>query len=83
MADFQSKMRDLPVSGKLGLRLSFNGNNVAYLARRSATMNSYALIRKQLSKIPFEERQGPPISSFFVGFHNSILILGHGKTMHK
>ncbi|XP_073137840.1 uncharacterized protein [Henckelia pumila] len=62
---FQSKMRGLKVSEKLGSGLSFNGNNVAYLARSSANLNTYALNRKQLSKIPFQERPGPSISSSF------------------
>ncbi|KAK9289704.1 hypothetical protein L1049_007863 [Liquidambar formosana] len=62
---FQSQMRGLKLSGRLGSGFSCNGNNVAYLAGSSAPMSAYGLDRKHLLKIPFQERPGPSISSSF------------------
>ncbi|KAI3471916.1 hypothetical protein Pfo_028604 [Paulownia fortunei] len=62
---FESQLRGLPVSQKLGSRLSCNGNNVAYLAGSSAPLNATGLDRKQFPNIPFQERPGPSISSSY------------------
>ncbi|XP_057777960.1 uncharacterized protein LOC130996678 [Salvia miltiorrhiza] len=62
---FQSQLRGLAVSDKLGSRLSCNGNNVAYLAGSSAPLNSKGLHKTQISNIPFQERPGPSISSSY------------------
>lgn len=62
---FQSQMRGLKLSGRLGSGFSCNGNNVAYLAGSSAPLSAYGLDRKHLLKIPFQERPGPSISSSF------------------
>ncbi|KZV40453.1 hypothetical protein F511_41770 [Dorcoceras hygrometricum] len=62
---FQSQMRGLSVSQKLGFGLSCNGNNVAYLVRSSARLNSSGLGKQQFSRIPFRERPGPSISSSY------------------
>lgn len=63
---FQSQLRGLTVSDKLGSRLSCNGNNVAYVAGSSAPLNAQGLDKKQVSNIPQQERPGPSISSSFV-----------------
>ncbi|KAK9985861.1 hypothetical protein SO802_030812 [Lithocarpus litseifolius] len=62
---FQSQMRGLKLSDALGSGFSCNGNNVACLAGSPAPLNSIGLDRKQLSKIPFQERPGPSISSSY------------------
>ncbi|KAM7512686.1 hypothetical protein LguiB_011561 [Lonicera macranthoides] len=62
---FESKARGLRISERLGLGLSCNGNNVAYLAGSSAPLKAYGLDRKQLMKTSFEERPGPAISSAY------------------
>ncbi|KAK6147236.1 hypothetical protein DH2020_018148 [Rehmannia glutinosa] len=62
---FQSQLRGLPVSQKLGSGLSCNGNNVALIAESSAPLNASGLNRKQFSNIPFQERPGPSISSLY------------------
>ncbi|KAK6147222.1 hypothetical protein DH2020_018134 [Rehmannia glutinosa] len=62
---FQSQLRGLPVSQKLGSGLSCNGNNVALIAESSAPLNASGLNRKQFSNIPFQERPGPSISSSY------------------
>ncbi|KAH6826457.1 hypothetical protein C2S53_014311 [Perilla frutescens var. hirtella] len=60
---FQSQLRGLTVSDKLGSGLSCNGNNVAYLAGSSAPLNAKGLHKTEISNIPFHERPGPSISS--------------------
>uniref|UniRef100_A0A2N9IZP7 Cholesterol oxidase n=1 Tax=Fagus sylvatica TaxID=28930 RepID=A0A2N9IZP7_FAGSY len=62
---FRSQMRGLKLSDALGSGFSCNGNTVAYLAGSPAPLNSFGLDRKQLSKIPFQERPGPSISSSY------------------
>ncbi|KAJ9184510.1 hypothetical protein P3X46_004225 [Hevea brasiliensis] len=42
-----------------------NGNTVAYLAGSSAPLCGYGLDRKQMSKICFQDRPGPSISSSY------------------
>ena len=58
-------MRGLKISERLGSGLSCNGNTVAYLAGSSAPLNAFGLNSKQFSKIPFQERPGPAISSSY------------------
>ncbi|CAK9167617.1 unnamed protein product [Ilex paraguariensis] len=62
---FRSQMRGLKISERLGSGLSCNGNTVAYLAGSSAPLNAFGLNSKQFSKIPFQERPGPAISSSY------------------
>ncbi|KAK6147228.1 hypothetical protein DH2020_018140 [Rehmannia glutinosa] len=62
---FQSQLRGVPISHRLGSGLSCNGNSVAYLAGSSAPLNAAGLDRKQFSNIPFHERPGPSISSSY------------------
>ncbi|KAL8113468.1 hypothetical protein AgCh_020688 [Apium graveolens] len=62
---FQSQMRGLKLSSTLGSGISCNGNNVAYVARSSAPLNASGLDRKKFSKVPFQERPGPAISSSY------------------
>lgn len=66
---FQSQMRGLKLSDMLGSGLSCNGNNVAYLAGSRAPLTATGLDRMQFSKLPFEERPGPAISS---SYNNSL-----------
>nr|XP_027067681.1 uncharacterized protein LOC113693325 [Coffea arabica] len=63
---FQSQMRGLILSKKLGCGLSCNGNNVAYLSRSRAPLNACGLDRKKLPEVPFEERPGPSITSSYI-----------------
>ncbi|OVA10027.1 Glucose-methanol-choline oxidoreductase [Macleaya cordata] len=42
-----------------------NGNAVAYLSGSPAPLNAYGLDKKQFSKIPFQDRPGPSISSSY------------------
>ncbi|CAI9097688.1 OLC1v1034158C1 [Oldenlandia corymbosa var. corymbosa] len=63
---FQSQMRGLVLSQKLGSGWSCNGNNVAFLARNRAPLNGYGLERNNLSDVPFQERPGPSISSSYI-----------------
>lgn len=58
-------MRGLKLSSTLGSGISCNGNNVAYLARSPAPLNASGLDRKNFSKVPFQERPGPAISSSY------------------
>ncbi|KAK6944060.1 Glucose-methanol-choline oxidoreductase, N-terminal [Dillenia turbinata] len=62
---YQSQMRGLKLSESLGSGFSTNGNAVAYVSGSPAPLNSYALDRKQLFKVPFQERPGPSISSVY------------------
>ncbi|GFQ04875.1 long-chain-alcohol oxidase fao1 [Phtheirospermum japonicum] len=62
---FQSQLRGLRVSHKLGSGLSCNGNYVAYLARSPAPLNATGLDKKQFPNIAFQERPGPSISSSY------------------
>ncbi|XP_034693453.1 uncharacterized protein LOC117920178 isoform X1 [Vitis riparia] len=62
---FQSQMRGLKLSERLGSGFSCNGNNVACLAGSPAVLGAYGLDSKQFSKIPFQERPGPSISSSY------------------
>ena len=62
---FQSKRRGLNLSDRLGLGLSCNGNNVAYVAGSQAPLHGYGLTKKQFLGIPFQNRPGPAISSSF------------------
>ncbi|XP_057777962.1 uncharacterized protein LOC130996680 [Salvia miltiorrhiza] len=62
---FQSRLRGLSTSEKLGSGLSCNGNNVAYLAGSSAPLNALGLKETQFSGLPFQERPGPSISSSY------------------
>ncbi|XP_042050013.1 uncharacterized protein LOC121795536 isoform X3 [Salvia splendens] len=62
---FQSRLRGLSTSEKLGSGLSCNGSNVAYLAGSSAPLNAYGLNETQFSGLPFQERPGPSISSSY------------------
>ena len=75
---FQSQMRGLILSKKLGCGLSCNGNNVAYLSRSRAPLNACGLDRKKLPEVPFEERPGPSITSSYIsslGFTIQVYIL--------
>ena len=58
-------MRGLKLSERLGSGFSCNGNNVACLAGSPANLGAYGLDSKQFSKIPFQERPGPSISSSY------------------
>ncbi|KAL3642697.1 hypothetical protein CASFOL_013512 [Castilleja foliolosa] len=62
---FQSQLRGLRVSHKLGSGLSCNGNYVAYLARSPARLNASGLDKKHFPNIAFQERPGPSISSSY------------------
>ncbi|KAL1549281.1 hypothetical protein AAHA92_17408 [Salvia divinorum] len=62
---FQSRLRGLSTSDKLGSGLSCNGSNVAYLAGSPAPLNAYGLNETQFSGLPFQERPGPSISSSY------------------
>ncbi|XP_074370665.1 uncharacterized protein LOC141711868 [Apium graveolens] len=62
---FQSQMRGLKLSDMLGSGISCNGNNVAYLAGSAAPLSASGLDRKHFSKVPFQERPGPAISSSY------------------
>ena len=62
---FWSQMRGLKLYDALGSGFSCNGNTVACLSGSPAPLNSFGLDRKQLSKIPFQERPGPSISSSY------------------
>ena len=58
-------MRGLKLSERLGSGFSCNGNNVAYVAGSPAPLSAYGLDSSQFSKIPFQERPGPSISSSY------------------
>ncbi|CAA0818817.1 Unknown protein [Striga hermonthica] len=62
---FQSRLRGLQVSQKLGSGLSCNGNYVAYLAGSRAPLSSTGLNRMQFLNKAFGERPGPSISSSY------------------
>ncbi|XAR64719.1 Cholesterol oxidase [Bertholletia excelsa] len=62
---FRSQLRGLRLSDKLGFGFSCNGNNVACLAGSSAPLSSYGLDKNNLSKMSFNERPGPSISSSY------------------
>ncbi|KAI3907923.1 hypothetical protein MKW92_045680 [Papaver armeniacum] len=62
---FQSERRGLTVSDRLGYGFSCNGNNVAYLAGSAAPLNGQGVNKEQFSKIPFQDRPGPSISSSY------------------
>ncbi|KAF8397919.1 hypothetical protein HHK36_016844 [Tetracentron sinense] len=62
---FHSQKRGLKLSEKLGFGFSCNGNTVAYLAGSPAPLSAYGLDKKQFSKIPFQDRPGPSISSSY------------------
>ncbi|CAK9174906.1 unnamed protein product [Ilex paraguariensis] len=62
---FRSQMRGLKISERLGSGLSCNGNAVAYLAGSSAPLNAFGLNSNQFSKMPFQQRPGPAISSSY------------------
>ena len=62
---FQSQMRGLKLSERLGSGFSCNGNTVAYVAGSPAPLGAYGLDSEQLSKISFQERPGPAISSSY------------------
>ncbi|XXG88455.1 hypothetical protein AAC387_Pa12g0663 [Persea americana] len=62
---FQSERRGLRLSDRLGFGFSSNGNNVAYLASSPALLNAYGLKKNQFSKVPFQDRSGPAISSSY------------------
>ncbi|XP_077232090.1 uncharacterized protein LOC143866500 [Tasmannia lanceolata] len=61
----QSERRGLRLSDKLGFGFSCNGNNVAYIAGSKAPLNANGLNKKQFSKVPFQDRPGPAISSSY------------------
>lgn len=60
---FESQMRGLILSERLGSGLSCNGNTVAYVSGSKAPLNAHGLDKKQLTNVPFENRPGPSISS--------------------
>ncbi|KAI8562988.1 hypothetical protein RHMOL_Rhmol03G0078900 [Rhododendron molle] len=62
---FQSQLRGLKLSERLGSGFSCNGNAVAYVAGSPAPLNAYGLAKSNFSKIPFQERPGPSISSSY------------------
>ncbi|CAL5321348.1 unnamed protein product [Camellia sinensis] len=53
------------LSGGVESYFSCNGNTVAYLAGSPTPLGAYALDKKQFTKIPFQERPGPSISSSY------------------
>ncbi|CAL5419653.1 unnamed protein product [Camellia sinensis] len=63
---FQSQMRGPKLSERLGSGFSCNGNTVTYLVGSPAPLGAYALDKKQFTKIPFQERPGPSISSSYI-----------------
>ncbi|CAL5389209.1 unnamed protein product [Camellia sinensis] len=62
---FQSQLRGLKLSERLGLGFGCNGNTVAYLAGSPAPLSAYGIDKNSFSKIPFQERPGPSISSSY------------------
>ncbi|XP_075638209.1 uncharacterized protein LOC142610304 isoform X3 [Castanea sativa] len=85
---FRSQMRGLKRSDALGSGFSCNGNTVAYLAGSPLPLNSFGLDRKQLSKIPFQERPGLAISSSYMsslGFtiQNAVLPTAYPHLLFK
>ncbi|KAL4558326.1 hypothetical protein LXL04_036524 [Taraxacum kok-saghyz] len=62
---FRSQTRGLELSSRLGEGFSCNGNNSAYLAGSTIPLGGYGLQKEQFSKIPFQERPGPAISSSY------------------
>ncbi|CAL5387361.1 unnamed protein product [Camellia sinensis] len=62
---FESQLRGLKLSERLGLGFSCNGNTVAYLAGSPAPLSAYGIDKNSFSKIPFQERPGPSISSSY------------------
>ncbi|XP_028119124.1 uncharacterized protein LOC114316627 [Camellia sinensis] len=75
---FQSQMRGQKLSERLGSDFSCNGNTVAYLAGSPAPLGAYALDKKQFTKIPFQERPSPSISSSYtssLGFTIQVEVL--------
>ncbi|KAI3749923.1 hypothetical protein L2E82_20544 [Cichorium intybus] len=62
---FRSQTRGLELSSRLGEGFSCNGNNSAYLAGCTTPLGAFGLHKEQFSKIPFQERPGPAISSSY------------------
>ncbi|KAK9127825.1 hypothetical protein Syun_016622 [Stephania yunnanensis] len=62
---FKSRSRGLNVSESLGHGFSCNGNNVAYVDGSPAPLNAFGLDKTQFSKIPYQARPGPSISSSY------------------
>ncbi|KAL7585591.1 hypothetical protein Lser_V15G42226 [Lactuca serriola] len=62
---FRSQLRGLELSSRLGEGLSCNGNNSAYLAGCTTPLGAYGLHKDQFSKISFQDRPGPAISSSY------------------
>ncbi|KAI3749921.1 hypothetical protein L2E82_20542 [Cichorium intybus] len=62
---FRSQTRGLELSSRLGEGFSCNGNNTAYLAGCTTPLGAFGLHKEQFSKIPFQERPGPAISSSY------------------
>ncbi|KAH0464804.1 hypothetical protein IEQ34_004907 [Dendrobium chrysotoxum] len=61
----KSQRRGLGLSDRLGLGISCNGNNVAYVTRSKAPLHAYGLNKKQFSEVAFHNRPGPAISASF------------------
>ncbi|KAI0519706.1 hypothetical protein KFK09_007165 [Dendrobium nobile] len=61
----KSQRRGLGLSDRLGLRISCNGNNVAYVTRSKAPLHAYGLNKKQFSEVALHNRPGPAISVSF------------------
>ncbi|KAH9307741.1 hypothetical protein KI387_035652, partial [Taxus chinensis] len=62
---FQSRKRGLGLSETLGLGLSCNGNNVAYVAGSTAQLNGYGLNKEELPNIAKAHRPGPTITTSY------------------
>ena len=60
---FQSERRGLKLSDRLGFGFSTNGNNFAYLAGSSEPLSGVGVAEKEFSKIAFQDRPGPTITS--------------------
>ncbi|PKU66127.1 Long-chain-alcohol oxidase FAO4B [Dendrobium catenatum] len=61
----KSQKRGLGLSDRLGLGISCNGNNVAYVTRSKTPLRAYGLNKKQFSEVAFHNRPGPAISASF------------------
>ncbi|KAF5940566.1 hypothetical protein HYC85_021733 [Camellia sinensis] len=57
---FQSQMRGLKLSERLGSGFSCNGNTVAYLDGSPTPLGAYALDKRQFTKIPFRRGHAHP-----------------------
>ncbi|XP_068658121.1 uncharacterized protein [Aristolochia californica] len=85
---FQSQRRGLRLSERLGFGLSCNGNNVSYVVGSRAPLHASGLSKEQLSRVPFQDRPGPAISSSYtssLGFtiQNGVLPIAYPSLVFK